>query len=171
MGCVRNLELEFLTVNPIYIMKRFTWHYKLTLIGFGLTLMICLLVYNEWNKKSSSDVAEMFKLSESAKTNEVYVETGVAGLLLKQMHNEGRLPGDSKDLHGQLTAETVQLMVSNKVVVMTYPALRTFRVVYTGETSTNNYTLVKQSRDSSWKLQRAWETDSNGQIIKEWPVQ
>ncbi|MGA3284275.1 MAG: hypothetical protein ABSD57_07445 [Verrucomicrobiota bacterium] len=41
----------------------------------------------------------------------------------------------------------------------------------TGEAATNNYILVKQSKGAKWQLQRAWRTDSSGQVIEEWPVQ
>jgi len=109
--------------------------------------------------------------TKTAVTNEVFVETGEAGLVLKQLHELGRLPGDSKDEHGKLTSDDLQLVVSDKAVAMVYPATRTFHLVKVGETSTNNYTLMKQSKDAEWKLQKAWLTDSNGQIIQEWPVQ
>lgn len=111
------------------------------------------------------------KYSEFVKgvvTNDVYIETGHAGLVLKQIRDQSRLPGVSKDEHGTLTSENLRF--SNSLPVLTYPALRTFYFVKEGETSTNNYTLVKQTKDSEWKLQKAWQTDSKGQIIQEWPV-
>jgi hypothetical protein len=137
-------------------------------IGLGLILLIfCSCTHNG---KLSSDAAEFCRLAGLAKNSDVWLETGTAHEVLVQLHDQGKLPGDSKDAHGQVTCDIPQLIVSNKVVEMTYPASRTFHVVITGETTTNNYMLLKLSKDSSWKLQRAWEVDINGQVIKEWPV-
>jgi hypothetical protein len=114
------------------------------------------------------------KLAEAAKmsiTNDVYVEIGAAGAFLKHLLNQGLLPGISKDEHGDATSDTLDLVISNKAVEITYPVKRTWHFVKDGETSTNNYTLVKQSKDDEWKLQKAWLTDSNGQMVQEWPVQ
>jgi hypothetical protein len=89
---------------------------------------------------------------------------------VKQLHEQGRLPGDSKDEHGTVTSDTVQSVISNNAVVMFYPASRTFHLIHIDETAMNSYTLVKQTEDAEWKLQKAWQTVSNGQIIQEWPV-
>jgi hypothetical protein len=132
-------------------------------------------ITNGVNLQTNSQIAtavETFpKVIKMAITNEVHMETGRAGLILKQLHEQGRLPGDSKDEHGKLTSGTFDLVVSNKATVITYPTSRTFHLVKDGDTSTNNYTLVKLSKDSEWKLQKAWQTDSNGTFVKEWPIQ
>jgi hypothetical protein len=111
-------------------------------------------------------------------TNEIFLETGHAGEFLKKMHDDGNLPGVSKDDHGNFSSDEFTYLYSNNVNgivfsnagTITYPLSRTFHLVKNGETSTNNFALVKNSKDSDWKLQRAWETDSNGQTIQEWPV-
>lgn len=124
-----------------------------------------------WQTNSKILVA-VEKLTEATKmslTNDVYLESGAAALFLKRLLDQGLLPGVSKGEHGDMTSDMVDSVISNKAVAMTYPASRTFRLVKDGETSTNNYILLKQSNDSEWKLQKAWLTDSNGQIIKEWP--
>jgi len=109
----------------------------------------------------------MFKTSV---TNELYLESIAAGSVLEKKWNEGSLPGVSKEDHGDLTLDPLDSIISNKVVIITYPATRVFHLEKSGETSTNYYTLVKESRNAKWELQKAWETDSNGQIIREWPI-
>jgi hypothetical protein len=89
-----------------------------------------------------------------------------AGDYVLQLHQQGRLPGDSKDSHGKITC----YLLPSDLQRVTYPLSRTFRVVETGSTSTNNYTVVRLAKDSSWQLQRAWQTDSEGHVIQEWPV-
>ena len=87
-----------------------------------------------------------------------------AGDYVLQLHQQGRLPGDSKDAHGKITC----YLTPSDLQEVTYPLSRTFRVVETG--ATNNYTVVRLTKDSSWQLQRAWQTDSEGRVIQEWPV-
>ena len=168
-------------MKPIRFIKIHIQHRRITttvtvsyqyryFIGMGI-ILLTLCSCKKSNDKLSSETTGFVKLAESAKASEVVQETGAAQEVLKQLHEQGRLPGDSKDQHGKITCEIPQLIISNKVAQMTYPATRTFHLVHLGETTINNYTLTKQSKDSPWKLQRAWETDSNGQVIHEWPVQ
>jgi len=95
-------------------------------------------------------------------------ETVEAGDFLFALHQQGRLPGDTRDMHGKLTSEVVPLseVVSCQEV---FPISRTFHVAIKGESFTNNYTVVKLSKDSSWQLKRAWRIDPDGHIT-EWPV-
>ncbi len=99
------------------------------------------------------------------------MESGVAFETLKRLHGQSALPGDSMDMHGTITVEMPNFIVSNKVIEMTYPSFRTFHLVHMGETATNNYTLEKRSKDSEWKLQKAWQVDEKGKILQKWPVQ
>ena len=87
-----------------------------------------------------------------------------AGDYVLQLHQQGRLPGDTKDAHGKITC----YLTPSDLQEVSYPLSRTFRVVETG--ATNNYTVVRLAKDSSWQLQRAWQTDSEGHVIQEWPV-
>lgn len=103
-------------------------------------------------------------------TNDAAGESFVAGRVLEQMWDKGLLPGALKEEHGTLNLDPILLVVSNRAVIMTFPASLTFHLIKNGETSTNNYTLIKQTENSDWKLRRAWEIDSNGQVIQEWPV-
>ncbi len=130
--------------------------------------------------KSNPDISPQVKeftnkasmIIGSLGTNAIIFETAAAEKELVHLHERGELPIDPKDEHGdvKITCDMVQVLRSNELVEITYPLERTFHIVKIGETTTNNYTLTKQSKDSSWKLQRAWETGSNGQVIHEWPV-
>jgi hypothetical protein len=91
-------------------------------------------------------------------------EAKSAGDYVLQLHQQGRLPGDSKDAHGKITC----YLTPSDLQKVTYPLSRTFRVVENG--ATNNYTVVRFAKDSSWQLQRAWQADSEGHVIQEWPI-
>jgi len=103
-------------------------------------------------------------------TNEITLETTAAGIVFKRLHDEGKIPGISKNEHGQFRCD-FDFMISNRPVQVTYPAIITLRGLKEGTVNTNNYTLIKQSKDAEWKLQRAWQADSNGETIQEWPIQ
>ena len=79
---------------------------------------------------------------------------------LSQLRQEGRLPGQTTNDHG---------IVSVDGTMAYYPYSLTMRFKE-GEASTNNYTIVQIKKDSPWQLKRAWQTDSNDQIIQEWAV-
>lgn len=136
-----------------------------------ILMLVAFCSCKKSNKKLSEEVSSFTNLAEKARTSEVVIETGEAQNALKQLHLQGRLPGDSQNEHEQLTCDLPKLIVSNQVVKMTYPASRTFHLVHVGKTITNNYTLIKRSGNSEWKLQRAWQTDSNGQVVQRWPIQ
>jgi len=140
------------------------------MIGFGFILAV-LCSCNRSSNQFASSTAEFTEKAHLVLTNDLAKEVAMAGKALKRMHDESLLPGDSKNEHGQVTFDNVMLMESNKLIKPTYPFYLTFHLVKVGETTTNNYRLVKLMEDSSWKLYKAWETDSNGQVIKEWPVQ
>jgi hypothetical protein len=103
-----------------------------------------------------------------AKDSQAAKETAEAGNCLFDMHQQGKLPGDSKDMHGEMTSDMIPWseVQSNQEV---YPISRTFHVAITGESFTKNYTLVKLSEVSSWQLKQAWRIDSDGHIT-EWPL-
>lgn len=79
---------------------------------------------------------------------------------LSQLRQEGRLPGHTTNDHG---------IVSISGTMLYYPYSLTIRFKE-GEASTNTYTIVQINKDSPWQLKRAWQTDSNDQIIQEWAV-
>ena len=80
---------------------------------------------------------------------------------LSQLRREGRLPGDTTNDHGIA-------YISGRLSVPPYSL--TMRFHKEGQASTNNYTIMQIKKDSPWQLKRAWQTDSNDQIIQEWTV-
>jgi hypothetical protein len=80
---------------------------------------------------------------------------------LSQLHQDGRLPGVG-------TNEHCHTIIGGWL--RSYPYLLTMQLTKEGEASTNNYIIMKKDNVSPWQLKRAWQTDSAGKTIKEWPV-
>jgi hypothetical protein len=142
-------------------------HMKRLNIFIVLGIIISLIGCSSNHNKSdlNTTAASMLKSPGTA-------ESVAAGDFLLALYKQGTLPGDFRggqgNDHGEIKSDEVPLSDLQHIA---YPLSRTFHVIKPGVTFTNNYIVVKLSKDSSWKLQRAWETGSNGQVIKEWPVQ
>jgi hypothetical protein len=87
------------------------------------------------------------------------VRTGMDYLL--RLRTEGRLPGITTNDHGNAS-------ISGRL--SDYPFALTVRFSPTGAVAAENYSIVQFRQDSPWQLKRAWQTDSNGQIIHEWAL-
>jgi hypothetical protein len=99
------------------------------------------------------------------------VEKGhAAGMFCDDLKAQDRLPGISENSHGDMTSDDLSESDSCISQKIKYPFLLTFHIVLTGDSLTNHYTLMQPSKDSAWQLQRAWRTDSDGRVMKEWPV-
>jgi hypothetical protein len=78
---------------------------------------------------------------------------------LKSLKEKGQLPGLSKndkgttDFEADSNAETVNC-----------------RLQKNNDSSIYYYTISRAFKDSQWKLQKAWQTDSSGRTIKKFPV-
>ena len=79
---------------------------------------------------------------------------------LKDLKNEGRLPGWSKAECSPPSGVTVTLTGNSATV----------KARKKGELATCHYTVIRASAKSSWKLQKAWRTDQDGKTIEEFPV-
>lgn len=88
-----------------------------------------------------------------------------AAKYLTELGRVGGLPGIPAHGHEQVTTGAVAL---NKV---TYPFTVTFLVNEAGESFTNHYSFTRAAKDASWRLQKAWRTDSKGQTVREWSVE
>jgi hypothetical protein len=97
-------------------------------------------------------------------------ENGAAGFM-DDLRKEDRLPGISKDEHGDETWDIPSTSDSWHSKKIKYPFLLTYQIVLHGDSLTNHYTVMQPSKNSAWLLQRAWRTDSQGRVIKEWPVE
>lgn len=74
---------------------------------------------------------------------------------------EGRLPGITTNEHG--TA-----LIRGRLDA--YPFLLSARFSVQEASVTDHYNIVQIDKGSPWKLERAWQTDSEGRIVQEWPV-
>jgi hypothetical protein len=79
---------------------------------------------------------------------------------LTNLKKAGQQPGWSKTDHGNLHVEN-------------HPDSNTFAfaVRKEGDPTFYHYTVTRASKDSPWKLQKAWRTDKKGTIIEEFPSQ
>lgn len=85
-----------------------------------------------------------------------YLGTGTEFLM--DLKKRGQLPGWAKDDHGRLDYSGPH---SNAL---------TFTCSKNGDSSIYHYTIARASKDSPWKLQKAWQTNQNGRTIEEYPV-
>lgn len=92
------------------------------------------------------------------------MEAESGGNFLIGLHQKSQLPGDTKDEHGKIMCYLSPTDLKQTV----YPLSRTYQVVKTGESFTNNYIVLRLTKDSPWKLQRAWRIDSQGRVTEEW---
>ncbi len=144
---------------------------KHVLFLIGLILLVVCSCHRS-NHQFGTAAQDFVEKSRVAVTNELYQEKSVeASKAMLEMHKENRLPGIDTGEHGTMTSDYYDMIESDQVVKVVYPLSQIFRFVKTGETSTNNYLFERLSKGTSWQLKRAWETDSNGQTIKEWPIQ
>jgi hypothetical protein len=74
---------------------------------------------------------------------------------------EGRLPGMTTNQHGTAS-------IKGRLTV--FPHLLSARFETGGAMVVNHYNILQVDKDSPWQLERAWQTDSDGRIIKEWRV-
>jgi hypothetical protein len=81
---------------------------------------------------------------------------------LIQLHHNGKLPGTEDAKH------SIQFHINPSAT--NYPLSRTFNVKTKSDSFTIHYTVVKQSADASWQLQKAWRTDAQGKTVRAYPV-
>jgi len=80
---------------------------------------------------------------------------------LKSLKKKGQQPGWSKADKGTAYLETYSYFGPQSV---------TFNTRKHGNSSIYHYTVARASKDSPWKLQKAWRTDRRGHPIEEYPV-
>jgi hypothetical protein len=84
------------------------------------------------------------------------VNTGIE--FLRDLKKKSQLPGWTKDDKGQLVYSGSH---SNPLA---------FTVKKTGDSFIYHYSIASASKNSPWKLQKAWRTDQDGKTIEEYPV-
>lgn len=80
---------------------------------------------------------------------------------LIHLHGQGQLPG-SKNIVG--------LQLNDQDQSATYPIMRHFTAQLRADPSRIHFTLVKPSDAASWRLQKAWRTDEQGNIVENFTV-
>jgi hypothetical protein len=94
-----------------------------------------------------------------------------ANQFLEGLKSQGRLPGWAKSDRGYVWFDLGALFeLQQEIRQETYPAGRTVLVHKNSSLSNYYYTVVRASRGSAWKLQRAWRTDAGGNLVEEYPV-
>jgi hypothetical protein len=91
---------------------------------------------------------------------------GTSEEFISKTQARGELPGfkqgDKGFLSGYLTEPEMQLD--------TFPGERTCTVGRPGDSSVYHYTVLRVSKESDWKLTRAWRSAAGGTLIEEFPV-
>jgi len=84
---------------------------------------------------------------------------------LEKLKKQGDLPGWKKEDQGRCTlAWTTDEKPPDSDLALT------FVLTKTNDPTQYHCALVRTARDLPWQLQRAWRTDAQGRVIKEWPV-
>jgi hypothetical protein len=123
-------------------------------VALGILMAATLGHQEAFSSSKSRDVVQ------TVADGQVIAKAGMDHLL--RLRTQGRLPGITTNDHGNAS-------ISGRL--SDYPFALTMQFRPTGSVSTENYSIIQLKRDSPWQLRRAWQADSNGQIIHEWPVQ
>jgi len=124
-----------------------------------IPIFATLLVVCGCANHSRRTLAEDLQLRDSAAS-----ATREAGRFLADLHRQGKLPGLSKDDHGELKAE-----VSDFSKTVHFPLLLSFRFLKS-DASVYHYTAERLSTSSDWRLVRAWQTDAADKLVGEFPL-
>lgn len=84
---------------------------------------------------------------------------------LTDLRAAGKLPGCGKDEHGSVELATNTL----KKEKADYPFAWTFHATKQGSRDAFYYTVVRETPESAWQLQRAWRSNG-GKILEDYPV-
>lgn len=116
-------------------------------------LVMAMICYREIHPASP-------KMNGAVKTVQEGQAIAKSGIeYLSQLRQEGRLPGVGTNEHGHAS-------INGRL--NSYPYSLTMQLTKEGETSVNHYAIKKLSKNSTWQLERAWQTDSSGHFIQEW---
>jgi hypothetical protein len=90
---------------------------------------------------------------------------GSAEAFITNLQEKRELPGFSKGEHGAFSS-----FLGARELNVAFPMTRLFTASKEGETSTYHYTVYRASQDTGWRLQRAWRTGSEGNVLEDYPV-
>ena len=137
-------------------------------------LIVCLAttVLCGCGRQSSSGNTNLSTNNNSQAMNDFMQQPGaavtVSGLnFLRDLKDNGRLPGVSTDEHGMLKSGSED----KEAPTGSYPVSRTFYFTKNNDSNQYCYTVVQTSSNSNWQLQKAWRSDASGKVVEEYPVQ
>jgi hypothetical protein len=133
--------------------------------GIGLNFLARHLVTLDFPKhtlylKRPNDYRLAGKDNESA--TRLAVESTMK--CLKQLCNQNRLPGVSKSDEGKLTDWHFNHHDSPYLDSVTFAGQKK------DDSFFYHYTFTRTAEHDSWKLQKAWRADAQGQVVEEYPV-
>ena len=108
-----------------------------------------------------TNAAFLAKASEMVLSAETY---------LCDLKERGRLPGIKKRSHGDFNFDMAGMLNDGGSNTLSYPCVLVCDAVLTDDIFTNHYTVIKPANNFQWHLQRAWQTDLEGNVLTEWPI-
>ncbi|HUA64702.1 MAG TPA: retropepsin-like aspartic protease [Alphaproteobacteria bacterium] len=99
-------------------------------------------------------------------------EVRAAAELLLDLDNNDQLPGWSRTDHGTVSLGSCSKYGGALLGVLANTPLKSVTINFQkrGDSTVYRYTVSRWSAQSEWLLQRAWQVDSNGKMIKEFPI-
>jgi len=85
---------------------------------------------------------------------------------LFNLREKDELPGVAKGEQGWLS----KFLTFEEMEARTYPVTRTVVCSKRGDSSKYNYAVARASEASGWKLEKAWRSGPDGQVIEEYSV-
>lgn len=126
----------------------------------------------------TSAMASLKEALKSGKSPRVKSAQSAIEFLMK-LKKEGQLPGWSKNDHGTVKVDffhennlspAKDQLHSYFYGPVTYPESAEISGRKKGDSSTYHYKVIRASKTSPWKLEKAWRTDQNDHTIKSYPV-
>ena len=116
-----------------------------------------------------ADMLQLTNLADLQYAQKLYQKEEEAALFLQKLREQGQIPGWSKDEHGTLNMVFWQ---GSKMTFdpETYPVSIPFTATKQNDASTYHCIVMQASKDSAWKMQRAWRTSSDGKLIAEYSI-
>ncbi len=116
------------------------------------------------NAESLADKDSLTNFIGSSFGDDLYAFSTKATQFLAGLAKKNQLPGLSKNNHGTITMNQTFKEMTN------YPVSLTFQAIKEKDDHQYHYTVSQSSKTDPVKLQRAWQTDAKGNLLREYPV-
>ena len=117
-------------------------------------------VEGELNGKPVTDILLLYAVYQ------YFLEGTTAAEFLERLGDKGELPGFAKGEPREISFG----MSDRECDCEAYPWSRTFSCTKKGDSDTYRYTVLRESKDAPWKLQKAWRTRPDGRVVEEFAV-